>query len=245
MKEYLVRDWNDYIDIICDISYGLGKCMWYRGQEVSNWDLLPAVKRQPYCKPGNEQYLATDFYIETKRRRKDVPQNQSGWLSLMQHYGLPTRLLDWSSSPLVALYFATCNRKMHTQEDAAVWILDPEMLNEVQGYKKYIFPMDYTSIEELVEGAFKPVQETNKILACCNVECDLRMYVQQANFTIHDSNIPLNLMDSEDLFLSKMIIPSKMKEGLALQLNVLGFSERTIFPDIEHIAHELREIFSY
>lgn len=155
-----------------------------------DWKLIPSVKRSPYDKEQYEQCLTTDFYIETKRRRINTPNNKSGWLSLMQHYGLQTRLLDWSGSPSVALYFATENYK-YSQTDGALWVLNPELLNELQGYKKYLFPMDYNTPLEFLEEAFYPTKAKDKIIACCNVEYDLRMYVQQANFTIHDSNIPL------------------------------------------------------
>lgn len=243
MEEYTINNWHDFMDVLTNLTCGAGRYMWYRGHAVSSWDLLPSVKRNPYNKPEYEQYLATDFYIEAKRRRKDVPQNLAGWLSLMQHYGLPTRLLDWSASPLVALYFATYSWKKHSQEDAVVWILDPEKLNELQGYKKYLFPMDYQTVDELVEGAFRPIKETGKVLACCNVENDLRMYVQQANFTIHDCDVPLNNMKDSNSILKKIIIPSRIKELFSFQLKILGYTERTIYPDVEHIAHELREVF--
>ena len=55
------------------------------------------------------------------------------WLTLMQHYGLPTRLLDWSESPLVALYFALSSDE-DAKADAAVWVLNPMKLNKKVGY---------------------------------------------------------------------------------------------------------------
>lgn len=244
MKEYTVKNWNELMKVITSIVCSTGKIMWYRGQSDKGWDLLPSVRRRPYNKPEYEQYLSTDFYIETMRRRKDVPQNLAGWLSLMQHYGLPTRLLDWSASPLVALYFATNFWRKYPDTDAIVWVLDPEKLNELHGFKKYLFPMDYETVKVLIEGAFKPKEETNQVLACCNVECDLRMYVQQANFTVHDTKVPLNCFKGCDLYLRKIIIPSELREEFSFQLRILGFSERTIYPDIEHIASELREDYS-
>lgn len=244
IAEKSVADWNKFIEEIASVTYSTERKMWYRGESESNWDLLPSVRRKPFNKPGYEQYLTTDFYIETKRRRKDVPQDLPGWLSLMQHYGLPTRLLDWSESPLVALYFATRNWRKHPDKDAVIWVLDPEKLNELRGYKKCIFPMDYETINALIEGAFDPKPETNQVLACRNIKCDLRMYVQQGNFTVHDTNVPLNHFEECNQYLRKIIIPSNLRGKFSSEIKLLGYSEQTIYPDIEHIANELRETFS-
>lgn len=78
-----------------------------------------------------EQYITTNFMIHTMRLNPSVPQryDRASWLTLMQHYGLPTRLLDWSESPLVALYFALSSDE-DAKADAAVWVLNPMKLNK-------------------------------------------------------------------------------------------------------------------
>jgi len=242
MKEIIATNWTELIDGITLISE-YSHCLWYRGQADKTWSLLPRVKRFPYNKEEYEQFLVTDFYIEAMRRRNNVPQNPVGRLALMQHYGLPTRLLDWSESPLIALYFATESWEKFCQVDAVVWALDPQKLNELQGYGHYLPPLDYKSITKYVEGAYTPQKQTGEIIACCNVENDLRMYVQQANFTIHDTDIPMDKMDFCNSCLTKIIIPSKVKRTFFFQLKRLGFKKSTVFPDIEHIAEELREEF--
>lgn len=244
MKEIIVKDWNHLIDNIAKITYAEGRKMWYRGQADIRWKLLPTVKRKPYDKDGYEQFLTTDFYIETKRRMARVPKDLSGWLSLMQHYGLPTRLLDWSESPLVALYFATSNWDKYSEHDAVIWVLNPEKLNYMQGYNKSLFPMDYEIVMDFIEGAFRFCESKNSVIACCNVENDLRMYVQQSNFTVHDSFIALEDLVHSDEFLVKLRISKELKRNIYEQLNLLGIKENTIYPDMEHIAHELREEFS-
>ena len=243
MREITVNNWNELVDAITIITIE-NKCrMWFRGQADIKWGLLPTVKRKPYNIGEKEQYLANDFYIEIKRRMPNVPEKRSGQISLMQHYGLPTRLLDWSESPLVALYFATSNWSEYPESDAAIWVLVPNRLNVLQGFGDYLYPMDKNAVLQLIEGAFKDKEEENKVIACCGVESDLRMYVQQANFTVHDSEIPLEKFDKAEEFLVKLKIPAKNKQIMFEQLELLGFRESTIFPDMEHISHELKEMF--
>lgn len=242
MKEIIVTNWTELIDGITHISEYSYR-LWYRGQADKTWTLLPRVKRFPYNKEKYEQFFVTDFYIEAMRRRNNIPQSPAGQLALMQHYGLPTRLLDWSESPLIALYFATESWEKYYRVDAVVWALDPQKLNELQGHDYYLPPLDHESITQYVEGAHTSQKQTGEIIACCNVENDLRMYVQQANFTIHDTDIPMDEIDLFNSCLTKLIIPSTTKRTFFSQLKRLGFKKSTVFPDIEHIAEELREEF--
>jgi hypothetical protein len=92
----------------------------YRGENNSGWDLKPSVMRD--LKPEAERQIFSELMVES-------PTEFSGDKSMFeklvraQHYGLPTRLLDVSMNPLVALYFA-CNEKERVNEDGQVIIMD-------------------------------------------------------------------------------------------------------------------------
>ena len=76
---------------------------------------------------NNDFQSRASIFLESKPDMDDFPS----WLTLMQHYGFPTRLLDWSRSPLYALYFATSERSEGIDKtDACVWLLNPGLLNE-------------------------------------------------------------------------------------------------------------------
>lgn len=79
---------------------------WFRGQSKSSWRLEPSLARSPTWL-SKEAALIKRFRQNATAMIQARPADDWEWLFLMQHHGLPTRLLDWSENPLVALYFAT------------------------------------------------------------------------------------------------------------------------------------------
>ena len=133
-----------------------------------------------------------------------------------------------------------------TIEYAAVWVLNPMELNKKVGYGEYVPPISYDSLSGDLEGAFSNQdnddnESQGKIIACHGVGCDLRMYVQQSDFTIHSTTERLDqilkLDESCDYFY-KIRIPRKIRKKLLVQLDAMGFHESSIYPDMEHIAKE-------
>lgn len=218
--------------------------IWFRGQPNAIWDLIPSVQRSH---PDSEHIITNDFYIRVKQILPNPPQkeNYSAWLSMMQHYWLPTRLLDWSMSPLIAMYFAVENYfNQGADTDACIWCLRPSVLNEKMGFGSYIYPSDAYTVQRMLVRAFKekeviePVFE-DKIIACCSVQNDLRMYSQQSAFTVHNTKKKLvDFCDDETLY--KIIIPSYIRKDLLKHLDFCGINQGFIYPDMEHIALDIR-----
>ena len=101
--------------------------LWFRGHTDANWKLMPKLYRKEYG-DADESEIRNEFQSRALQLIQGrMPASKWEWYFLMQHYGVPTRLLDWTENALIALYFAvedhpgTC--------DAAVWVLDPAWLN--------------------------------------------------------------------------------------------------------------------
>ena len=107
-------------------------------------------------------------------------------------------------------------------------------------------PISYDSLSGDLEGAFSNHnndynKSQNRIIACHGVGSDLRMYVQQSDFTIHSTSEHLDkiLMSDESCdYFYKIRIPQQIRKQLLVQLDAIGFHESSIYPDMEHIARE-------
>lgn len=243
MVKIIINSIDDLIDEIRKLKSIYGKQpLWFRGQEDSEWHLEPSIHRgQLYQK---ENYITNDFYIYVNQIKNNAPvkDNYAAWMSLMQHYGLPTRILDWSSSPLVACYFAL-EKNREESNDSCIWVLIPRRINKKEGFGEYVYPIDAYTVQQMLLPAFKEntiIEDKfkNKIIACHSVEKDLRMYSQQSSFTVHNSKRRLeDICDSETLF--KFIIPCKCKEKIYEGVSILGISTSFIYPDMEHVSKDI------
>jgi hypothetical protein len=184
--------------------------------------------------------------------------DRTRWLALMQHHGLPTRLMDWSRSPLVAAYFALerylpqfFQEFQPPDQSAAVWLLNPYGLNEhtCPAEKGTVGAIESGTHDRLTTEAFYPYLERRQrpaprmsppVYAATSVETDMRMFAQQGCFTIHGAECPA-LEDIEELdpYLLKVVIPADAVPKFAEELDACGMREGDIYPDLDHLSAEL------
>jgi hypothetical protein len=233
---------------------------WFRGQSKLFGDLTPAIFR-PYI--WNEIALAFNVEIEqsyySKFIRKvssystNLPEstNYLEWLFLMQHHGLPTRLLDWSENILVATFFAV---NENPNEDAELWSLLPWKLNEIHGFWGLPYPnnkiLKFLSSEMFHNNPTELAKELglsitpNSPMAILPVLKHPRMTGQQSCFTIHPKPDNCNKIPDlikEENMLTRYIIPKDLKSQFIRHLNSLGISYCTLFPDLEGLTKSIKE----
>jgi hypothetical protein len=164
-----------------------------------------------------------------------------GWLFLAQHYGLPTRLLDWSESPVIALYFAVANI-MHDEDDGCLWALLGSPFNGDMIGQNALVVLEETVVQDMVKQAFghRDVESPPEALAIPAREIDQRMLIQQARFTMHSTGRDLADIANSKAWLRKFVVPAKAKKTVRARLSFIGLRPSTLFPDLPTLAAELK-----
>jgi len=221
------------------ICCGFGKTVyWFRGHAQASWKLVPFVLRD-YNK-ASEHYLMARFRLSAPTRYERCPELQdlARWICLMQHFGLPTRLLDWTASLMAAAFFAvTYDPK---PGPAAIWVLVPSELNKMSPERKEVtFSIHGREAEPLLQIAFDGGEPVDTVLAVLGQDVDLRMTIQQGAFTLHGDSTPLEEKAGVDRALAKLIIPEKAKPTFDEELWVLGVRRSALFPDLSNLARDL------
>jgi hypothetical protein len=242
-----VESIGELVSLLTDRMGPDNRVLWFRGHRCIDWTVQPTIHRG--YDNDDERNFTNRFRSRARTRYAAAPEydNLGAWLSLMQHYGLPTRLLDWTRSPLVALYFAVeayiYNRATEPAE-ACIWVLEPHRLNEVDVESEYTPSIDAHMCRDMLRPAFSHLgQENGKVMAAMAAESDFRMFVQQGCFTIHSYREPLNERENHEAYLSRIRIPTECVRDIAKQLDVCGFRKGDMFPDLQNLADEFKGIF--
>ena len=216
---------------------------WWRGQACAEWEITPRLYHKGF--DGSEHHLTLLFQSKARVRHENCPgpDDWPGWLLLMQHCGLPTRLLNWSESVLVAAYFAVCEER-YWNSDGSLFCLDPTRLNEKQAARRGLLVQQDLEAARLFEEAFRngEVEKNTSTLAVLTDQLDVRNVVQHSTYTIHGSSQPLERMEGNHLFLEKHEIPAAAKEELFRSLDLLGIRKSFLFPDLEHLALDVQSV---
>jgi len=130
---------------------------------------------------------------------------------------------------------------------AAIWILDPYKLNEI-AFKERVTPsIEGGQCAEFVEPAFRRVDEpAHNACAAMAAEADIRMIMQQGCFTIHTSNqASLNQVEGHGRFLRAFTIATELLDQFAGGLSASGIRQADLFPDLGHLASELKHTYRH
>lgn len=245
---------NEFLEIIMDKNKG-GK-MWFRGQADINYPLLPSVLRRMviiedqfgrlvkprpvtvFSNHGDRCMIPDGIYLKTFREFLEQQHifyegmNELEFICLAQHYGVRTRLLDWTTDAMVALFFSLESWKAGTS--AGFYILDPYKMNGYYTESAEIYT--YETCPEL--GVFP--------IAFYGPRKDKRMCRQSGNFTIHGGLVwPIDYNYGAEKYLTRIEIPSEICVGLREKLSKLGITYDSIYLgyDIkDEIAREAQKV---
>jgi hypothetical protein len=171
------------------------------------------------------------------------------WLFLMQHLRVPTRLLDWTEGALIALYFAIEFAK------PVIWMLNPDELNalSVEGGKltPRAYPLTWLSrgnnIGSInIRAAWELDRQGPALpVAIKPTYVHQRMGAQKSCFTIHGADKrPLGQLVSDSV-LAKFKVSPRARPALGRELQMLGVTQTSVFPEADSLAAEIKELASY
>ena len=240
MKIVEVKSIQDLIVALGEDNTGYEGQTWYRGQANADWGLLPGYFR--LISPPSESTLIKQFKQNASMLIEKTPKDSFDWLFLMQHYGVPTRLLDWSESPLIGLYFAVENHSRHLSTPAALWALRPSELNKNAGLNDadeahFIPSFEDSELESYtVEILAQNSRNKLKPLATIATRNNARIQAQHGVFTIHHhDHVPIETIGNST-HVVKYVIPDEFKSSIKNQLGLLGFTKFQLFPELASIG---------
>lgn len=216
--------------------------IWYRGQSNVTYKLLPLSVRKKY---DSEMSLIKKFKQDAMLLVNPRPVNTFEWLFIMRHYGVPTRLIDWSESPLSALYFSVISEN-NTDKDGALWALLPLELNK-EGGRLFDDPDTLPSFEEDdIMNIYDPENfskdKTEGVLPIAFIapRNTPRMQSQLSVFTIHHrQSIALEDIGSR-VHIWRYCVPKECKEAIKKELSLLGMGKFQMFPELQSIGEILQ-----
>ena len=249
-----IKNITDYISKIQEIHrlQMPKKNLFYRGVSKSKYDLKPKIFRDAAFK---ERDVLLDYkhFLPRTAPMYDFPKDILKILTDMQHYGIPTRLLDWSMAPLTALYFACCNNlekpsddKVQTENDGKIFVLNAWKL-----WSRIIPQPENSDIHQIHIKArallthYKPDEVKKQIKREFDFEIDVtalqlpfpfvagysnnRIIAQKGCFTIHGTD--KSQLKGEEI--TVLTIPQSNKMKIMHELNLLGIDDYLLFPDFE------------
>lgn len=251
---YNIETWKEFQGLVGDSQY---KRWAFRGQEKAEWPLNSTLSRylidyklHQDCWGHQEDRIIRIFRRKAKLFLQHIPTEDDifQWLALMQHYGAPTRLIDFTWSPFVAAFFALEKAKT----DCAVWAVNTTILKKIE----YYFPPNQVPLTaprpesglEHYRQIF--IRNTNNgrvpfITAGEPYDMNQRQIAQSGTFLIPGIlHIPIegilsSYQPPEKVIVKFVLRSSKIRDEAMESLYYMNISNATLFPGLEGMAHSL------
>lgn len=250
-KMYVPKKWAELMDVLYIDSYNAylhryRSAYVYRGIEDVNYELSTTLNRL------GESHLEKHLLRNFRKYSQIEDENKSiwNWLALAQHHGLPTRLLDWTYSPLVALHFATANF-LNYKKDGAIWGVNyvdsmrylPDQLSliiEEEGSHIFTAEMLDRAVNTLVSLPLLKKDDFAVFFEPPSI--DQRIVNQYAVFSMMSNPEILisDWLEKTEVQYFKIIIPAELKWEIRDKLDQANINERVLFPGLDGLATWLK-----
>lgn len=248
MNEVFIKDWSQFEKFV---NSHKPKKWIFRGQCDEKWKISTSFMRslkevqEIYAASGKEEMSHRDSFesvlIHQFKSQAHLylnfnPKTELEWLTIMQHYGAPTRLTDWTFSPYVALFFALSQGS----NSAGFYTVNQDRINKFYRIK--------TDSKNLEESLFNDLRRKDAyVFAFEPLVKNERMVRQQGLFmcasnnfeSIDDVLLQDEIITNEDFFV-KTIISEKMRFDALKKLKTMNISHETLFPGIEGFCCSLK-----
>lgn len=218
-----INHFSDYVDY-CEAVDMVSSTVLFRGQDCRG-GLLPGIARKsPKVNSVDvERKMLSQFRAQGASLLNGSYTSDLELLVLAQHHGLKTRLLDWTTNPLVALWFACSSAN---KGDVYVYVLDSDSLqiNDIYGLDP--FSHDATRV-------FQPRFDNPRVLA------------QNGWFTLHRYSqgskrfVPLEKQKDLGEHVHELVISAGCRSSILSSLSRMGVHPRSLFPDLSGLAQHL------
>lgn len=260
----------EYTGIVADLP----EQMWFRGHGMSDsYSLLPSLYRKRQSLNG-EQLFELEFQMISRFRERSTPfvgnkfintqaYDDLSILFYMQHYGVPTRLLDWTENPFVGLYFALNDANNYDfktgkyKENACVWMMNPVLWNNSAVICEP--PMGLISVPNAdpVNGYMPKTENTSRIsrhrpldpIAITGFHNSPRIIAQRGVFILYGAGNKsmLDFYESGEYkqdCLIKIEIDKECIGSMRSSLYKMGIADSVVYPDMQGFSAELAKHFA-
>lgn len=265
-KEIRARTLAELLAAIEGVQAVTPNSLWYRGVGDIKYKLVPALYRHKKT-IGADGLAELERQIMTRFRQRSLPYHNrplgDDWdaLFFMQHYGVPTRLLDWTENPFVALHFALMSAhgivleggKLSFSADATLWILDPVAWNR-HALRHISYTGGVLTPDDDALKGYRPTPGFNGMqnlpVAIYGAHNSPRIVAQQGVFTVFGREASaMEESFATDGFpsssLTRVVIPRTALPAMRKALLNHGVTESVVFPDLEGLARETKRIFGF